>query len=407
MESVFRDACDPPAMRFVALSVALLAVLGLLAGPAAAVPLDGVAQPDTSTPSALASGSVGEPSTTMDIRLQPDRSAEWDVTVDYRLDTASERAAFDTFADSYESGSAAGGPTADLYRNIAADVSAATDREMTIENVGYSATRSGENGRLRLSFTWTGFLEATTDGDTEQLVFNDVLRTQTGEPWLGSLGANQTLRIHTPRGYAITSANVAFADNTVVIEGPQTFGADDQIRIRYEESVFGAGSARFLGGAVIVASLIVGAAVLLRRTDSIHVRDTVLPSGDDGTERAADGAAPPTEQPPEPTPEPEEDLSLLADDERIERLLERNGGRMRQADIVEETNWSDAKVSQLLSSMEDEDRISKLRIGRENLITLPGVDAAGGTDDSDDGRADGADGDTTDSDSDTDEPGRS
>jgi hypothetical protein len=68
------------------------------------------------------------------------------------------------------------------------------------------------------------------------------------------------------------------------------------------------------------------------------------------------------------------DEELLSDEERVERLLERNGGRMKQANIVKETGWSNAKVSQLLSSMDDEGRIDKLRIGRENLISFPDED---------------------------------
>jgi hypothetical protein len=68
------------------------------------------------------------------------------------------------------------------------------------------------------------------------------------------------------------------------------------------------------------------------------------------------------------------DETLLSDEERIERLLEHNGGRMRQADIVKETGWSNAKVSQLLSSMAEQDQVDKLRIGRENLISFPDVD---------------------------------
>jgi uncharacterized membrane protein len=44
---------------------------------------------------------------------------------------------------------------------------------------------------------------------------------------------------------------------------------------------------------------------------------------------------------------------------------------MKQAAIVDETGWSDAKVSQLLSSMADDGRVEKLRLGRENLISLP------------------------------------
>jgi uncharacterized membrane protein len=74
------------------------------------------------------------------------------------------------------------------------------------------------------------------------------------------------------------------------------------------------------------------------------------------------------------------DETLLSDEERVERLLESNGGRMKQAAIVEETDWSNAKVSQLLSSMDEEDRIDKLRIGRENLISFPDVDITGSND---------------------------
>ncbi|ERG95318.1 hypothetical protein [Haloquadratum walsbyi] len=65
------------------------------------------------------------------------------------------------------------------------------------------------------------------------------------------------------------------------------------------------------------------------------------------------------------------DPALLSDEERVEQLLSRNGGRMRQASIVDKTGWSDAKVSQVLSMMAEDDRVDKLRLGRENLISLP------------------------------------
>ncbi|CAM2885931.1 hypothetical protein HASA104033_06485 [Halobacterium salinarum] len=66
------------------------------------------------------------------------------------------------------------------------------------------------------------------------------------------------------------------------------------------------------------------------------------------------------------------DPELLSDEERVERLLTDNGGRMKQSRIVEETRWSTAKVSQVLSGMDEDGRVEKLRIGRENLISLPG-----------------------------------
>jgi len=68
-------------------------------------------------------------------------------------------------------------------------------------------------------------------------------------------------------------------------------------------------------------------------------------------------------------------------------MLEGNGGRMKQVDIVDETGWSKSKVSMLLSDMEEEGEISKLRVGRENIISLKGnePEAAGSPfDDEDD-----------------------
>lgn len=67
-------------------------------------------------------------------------------------------------------------------------------------------------------------------------------------------------------------------------------------------------------------------------------------------------------------------LSVLTSQERVIELLESNGGRMRQTRIVEETGWSKAKVSMLLSEMESEGTISKLRVGRENIISQSGCE---------------------------------
>jgi hypothetical protein len=101
-----------------------------------------------------------------------------------------------------------------------------------------------------------------------------------------------------------------------------------------------------------------------------------LESGDaadpDGAAAAGAGVAEATDD--EGEGEDDVDVELLSDEERVERLLDQNGGRMKQANIVKETGWSNAKVSQLLSSMADEGRIDKLRIGRENLISFPDED---------------------------------
>lgn len=73
----------------------------------------------------------------------------------------------------------------------------------------------------------------------------------------------------------------------------------------------------------------------------------------------------PTEADPvEPTP--------LTNEDRVRVLLESAGGRIRQSRIVEETEWSKSTVSRVLSRMEKDGEISKISLGRGNLITLPG-----------------------------------
>jgi hypothetical protein len=62
---------------------------------------------------------------------------------------------------------------------------------------------------------------------------------------------------------------------------------------------------------------------------------------------------------------------FLSNEERILRLLDEQGGRMRQSDIVEETGWSKSKVSRVLGEMEAEERIVKIDVGRGNVITRP------------------------------------
>lgn len=53
-------------------------------------------------------------------------------------------------------------------------------------------------------------------------------------------------------------------------------------------------------------------------------------------------------------------------------LLEANDGRMKQSEIVAETDWSATTVSRELSAMEEDDLIHKVRVGRANMILLAG-----------------------------------
>ena len=62
---------------------------------------------------------------------------------------------------------------------------------------------------------------------------------------------------------------------------------------------------------------------------------------------------------------------FLTDQQRIIRLLSEHDGRMWQRELIEETDWSPSKMSRRLSEMEEMERIVRIQIGREKLITVP------------------------------------
>jgi uncharacterized membrane protein len=68
---------------------------------------------------------------------------------------------------------------------------------------------------------------------------------------------------------------------------------------------------------------------------------------------------------------------VLSDRETLVTLIEQNGGRMRQVQIVGRVRWSKAKVSRLLRELEGEGRIRRIRFGRENLVYLADHEPSG------------------------------
>lgn len=83
-----------------------------------------------------------------------------------------------------------------------------------------------------------------------------------------------------------------------------------------------------------------------------------------------------SESPDEPSEDGPDPSPPSTDQERVLELLAENGGRLPQGEIVARTPWSKSKVSRLLARMDVQDRIVKIRAGRENIIVLPGEEPA-------------------------------
>lgn len=379
-------------MRLVAALAAftLLLLLTPVAAGISAVDTEPMPQPQSTTTVTQQTNTTDRATTTFRIHLRANGNADWNITTRYHLETSSDRAAFAALAQAHRNGDADTLSPRPFVR-AAEQAEAATGRPMAITNVGYTAGRINDTGRLSMTFTWTNFSQRSGD----RLQLGDVFQSGPnagGGTWLPRLSAQQELIIVFPEGYQPVSSSRGLkiiAPGTMQVTGPATFEPGNPsvelqpIAPNGEENTNQFPIVAGIGGAAVAGAAVVYLLLRRRRVpdeeptpDSgpdIEVpeeaKTDTASTSTDTTDEPSDGA--------EPTDDPE-DLTLLSDEERVERLLEENDGRMRQAAIVDETDWSNAKVSQLLSRMAETGRIEKLRIGRENLISLP--------DESDDGR---------------------
>jgi hypothetical protein len=315
----------------------------------------------------------------MTVSLQADGNATVNVTTTVPIENESDHRAFEELATSFERGEGGVGFSADTFRQAAAAASDDTGRTMQIRDPTYQAIPLNDTGRLTLRFTWTNF--AVVEGD--RMLVGDAFNTTQGT-WLPELTAGQSLVIEPPRGYFVDSAplGASVEEGALRWRGPTTF-EPGYLTIVYQQSgasptetppggTFGVTP---LVGAGLVGLLVVllAAYVLVRRRDTLGGGEPVAAETNGGEETVVEARP---DDPGDAGPVDDEPEELLSDEERVERLLVRNGGRMKQADIVSETGWSNAKVSQLLSSMDEAGRVDKLRIGRENLISLPDEDVS-------------------------------
>lgn len=61
----------------------------------------------------------------------------------------------------------------------------------------------------------------------------------------------------------------------------------------------------------------------------------------------------------------------LPPEKYVRRGLASHGGRLRQQEVCALTGWSEASVSRTLTEMEEAGQITRIRVGRENIVCLP------------------------------------
>ena len=322
---------------------------------------------------------------TFRVTVASDGDARWVFRYERPIETDDERDAFERYAERFRT------EETDLYsefRNrseaLTVAASAETGRSMTARNVsrdaGIDQTPTREEGYVELAFEWTNF--GRVDGD--EVVIGDVFE---GGLYLGE---TQSLIFVAGDGVRFASvhpdgspSNGTLADSrSVTWTGEQQF-ADRHPRavFRIADSAAGGGggegtSMLWLLGGGIIGLLLVTALAITRyggipgTTDRGESPASATAASQSASESSVDEAddaettasAATASLPDEP----------MSDDRRVQQLLEDGGGRLKQTAIVEETDWSKSKVSMLLSEMEEEGRIKKIQVGRENIIALAG-----------------------------------
>lgn len=323
----------------------MIVLVGLvLAGPAtgASSPF---AETDTETP---------EPDgVAMTVTLGGGDTVQWTIEHRYRLRDQNETDAFDSLAADIEANTSA--YTARFRERMNATVSGAetaTGRDMQLTDITVAAEKRNlpqTYGIVRYQFTWAGFANVTGD----RIVAGDAISGL-------FLEESMSLRIEWPTEYTATSVAPAARESGethALWRGPTDFGAQEP-RVVLERGT-GTGTTGdlpwvALGGLGLLVVLGLGGGALW------------------WTRRDTGGTPAPAAT--EPAPTSEEAAELLSNEEQVLQLLEDRGGRMKQQEVVDALGWTDAKTSQVVSSLREDGEIESFRLGRENVLRLPEVD---------------------------------
>lgn len=352
----------------VSLVVVILLVTAGTAGTAGAFGQPGTEQVD-----------VDADSTRLNVAVQENGDAQWEVVYRIRLDDQNDTEAFEELRQDVQNDST---PYTDRFgqrmERIANTAENATGREMAIQNVTVETRSQVDYGFLVYQFEWTNF--AAVDGDTIRA--GDAIDQF-------YLDSRTTLEIQWPDGYvsdSVTPSPTESGQRNAVWQGERDFDSG-QPRVvivpqgetpvptsdgpSTEPGPGGSDSASFLPlvALLAVASLVLGAGAWLYTR-----RDDDAPPASAGTDTGGAGGAGSTAAASEAETDDSPPMDLLSNEEQVLRLLEENGGRIKQKEVVEQLDWTAAKTSQVVSGLRDDEKLESFRLGRENVLTLPDVD---------------------------------
>ncbi len=285
----------------------------------------------------------------LDVSVYGNGTARWEVVYRTRLDDAQTTAAFRSYKDDVEANTTKySGQFVDRMNSTIRSAERTTDREMSGTNYSVNAEIREFPQRYGLvvySFQWHGFA-AVGDGEV-----------RVGDSLSGLILNEKTrLLVKWPEEYDATTvqprpdSGYEKRENAVIWNGPLEFAGNEPRIVLTAPGALGPNVpwtlvATGVGGLALVAALAAGGWWLYRTRDR------------DDRDPQPEGDAPPED--------------LLSNEERVLRLLERRGGRIKQRAVVDELGWTEAKTSQVVGSLREQGKIESFRLGRENVLALP------------------------------------
>lgn len=320
--------------------------------------------------------------TTFRVTLYENGSATWTIEHYQPLETENETEQFRAYARNFEENETA------LYRNFVDDAEALTrtgtektGRQMDARNFARSAgvEPGQERGAVRMSFYWANFSQVYAERVVVSDVFDDGFYLGAGQRMVFEHDTSMVFTAARPAPASQSDPNSLRSSGSVTYVGEQSFTSSRPYVELAQPGTQATGTPNTTAAGVSPGESMWQFALVLAVLALGAVAAAAWRSGAAGAVLGGDDGST-TETVTESQPDTAvDDAELLNDDDRVIKLLEENGGRMKQVDIVETTEWSKSKVSMLLSEMAEEGHISKLRVGRENIISLAGEepDAAG------------------------------
>lgn len=292
-------------------------------------------------------------------------------TVDYRFENTSSES-WVTLAEDVETHPEAyAANESDDWTEVLEEGEDHTDREMELSNMSVTTDTSStprDMGHVEFTFVWSSFADV------------ELNRIEAGDALVGfTLVDDTTLQFLWPEEYSVREVEPAPdtpPEDSVLWSGDEVEFADDQPSVILIENgettttVVDSEEGPTMPWLVVAIAFAVLAGA--GAAGWWFKRAERLPGDQQPPESAAgshppDSSAEPMASAAEQGPPPE----LLSNEERVLQLLSERGGRIKQQEVVSELEWTEAKTSQVVTSLREDDEIDVFRIGRENVLSLP------------------------------------